>query len=74
MFSNFLSLQTPELRNSQICEESQLWYNLNYFNLFQVFVHIFEVHTIQKTILKYMDSVASKGETKISLSYAFDLF
>ena len=43
LFQIFLLGQTAvKFRNSQIYENCQLWYILNYFNLFRVFVHIFE--------------------------------
>ena len=41
--SNFLLVQTAvKFRNSQIYENFQLWYSLNYSTFFQVFVHIFQ--------------------------------
>ena len=51
-----------KLRNLQIYENCQLWYSLNYSNLFQVFANIFEKseeHKIQKIFPKYVDAVTS---------------
>ena len=51
-----------KFRNSQIYENCQLWYSLNYSNLFRVFIYIFEKLEeliIQKIFLKCMDAVTS---------------
>ena len=45
-----------KLTNSQIYEDCQHWYKLNYF---QVFVPTFEKHLIRKIFPKYMDPVTS---------------
>ena len=64
---NFLLLQTPvKLRNSQIWENYQLLYNLNYSNFFQIFLHILEINIIWKIFLKYMDPGFSTGWEKSS--------
>ena len=41
-----------------------LWYNLNYSNFFQVFVHIFEIHIIRKIYPKYMNPATSTAWDK----------
>ena len=56
---NFLLVQTPELRDSQIYENGQLWYSMSYSNFLQVFTHISEIHIIGKIFTKYMDPVTS---------------
>ena len=70
--SNMILVQTPvKLSISQIHENCQLWYNLNYINLSQGFQHIFEIHIIGKIFLKYIDPVTTlqggkKNESNIS--------
>ena len=60
-----------KLWNSQIYENCQLSYNLNYSNFFQVFVHIFEKHTIREIFPKYIDPVTATGWEKMSLPNVF---
>ena len=60
IISNLMLVKTPvKLRNSQIHENCQLWYNLNYINFSQGFQHIFEIHIIRKIFLKYIDPVTT---------------
>ena len=63
LFWIFLLVQTSaKLRNSQIFENCQLWWSLNYSNFFQVFAHIFEKseeHISRRIFAKFMDPVTS---------------
>ena len=69
-----LKYSVMKLRNSQIYEQSfQLLHNLNYSSFFQVFVHISEIHTIQKNIFEepgssYFYGVGKKSAGHILLS------
>ena len=59
-FEFFISADFAKHRNSQIFENCQLRYSLNYSNFFQVFVHIFEKseeHIIRKIFPKFIDQV-----------------
>ena len=63
-----------KLRDSQIYENCQLLYNLNYFNFFQGFVHIFEIHIIRKLFPKDMNPVTSTEWEKNIVTHAFVFF
>ena len=75
IISNFLLAQIPvKLRNSQIYENCQLWYNLNYSNFFQAFVQIVEIHIFWKLYSMYMNPVTFTGWEKNTLPHAFLVF
>ena len=76
-FEFFLVQTSAKLRNSQIFENCQLWYSLNYSNFFQVFVLIFEKleeHIIWKMFSKFMEPVISTGWEKNAFAKFFYLF
>ena len=75
LFQFFLLVQTAvKLRNSQIHENCQLRYVLNYSNLFYVFLHIFGKHITRKIFPKFIDPVTSMGWVKNALDKCFFFF
>ena len=76
-FEFFISADFAKHRNSQIFENYQLRYSLNYSNFFQAFVHIFEKseeHIIRKIFPKFIDPVTSTGWEKNVFVKFFYLF